>query len=55
MAEGAVACSESRSSDAADWLHVICGPLPLIERIEKALLSDGVPSSRILSERFYYD
>ncbi len=44
-----------RNRDAADWLHVICGPLPLIERIEKALLSDGVPSSRILSERFYYD
>ena len=41
--------------DAASWLHVICGPLPMIEMIEAALLDCGVPDGQIISERFYYD
>ena len=41
--------------DAGQWLHVICGPLPMIEMIEAALLDRGVPDGQILSERFYYD
>lgn len=41
--------------DASSWLHVICGPLPMIEKIEAALLARGVPDSQIISERFYYD
>jgi len=41
--------------DAARWLHVICGPLPMIEGIEETLLARGVPARQILSERFYYD
>ncbi|HBT42890.1 MAG TPA: hypothetical protein DEB21_12975 [Rhodospirillaceae bacterium] len=41
--------------NAGQWLHVICGPLPMIEMIEAALLDRGVPDGQILSERFYYD
>lgn len=37
------------------WLHVICGPMAMIENIEAALLAMGVPSRQIISERFYYD
>lgn len=41
--------------DCSAWLHVICGPLPMIESIEAALLARGVPNRQIISERFYYD
>jgi len=41
--------------EVAAWLHVICGPLPMIEKIEAALLARGAPAGQILSERFYYD
>lgn len=41
--------------DAREWLHVICGPLPMIEGVERSLLTRGVPASNIISERFYYD
>ena len=41
--------------DADAWLHVICGPLGMIEGAEAELLAQGVPAGRILSERFYYD
>jgi predicted ferric reductase len=40
---------------AATWLYLVCGPLPMIEGVEKALLSLGVPGRQIVSERFYYD
>lgn len=43
------------SRSPADWVHVICGPLPMIEGIETTLLSIGVPGRQIISERFYYD
>ncbi|MBU2532447.1 MAG: ferredoxin reductase family protein [Alphaproteobacteria bacterium] len=43
------------SRDPGAWLHVICGPLPMIEGIESALLERGIPSRQIISERFYYD
>lgn len=41
--------------DPARWLHVICGPLPMIEGIEAGLIARGVPDRQIISERFYYD
>lgn len=44
-----------QKQDPRKWLHVICGPLPMIESIEAALLRSGVPSRQIISERFYYD
>jgi len=37
------------------WLYVLCGPNAMMELVEDALLKIGVPSSRILSERFRYD
>lgn len=42
-------------ADPADWLHVICGPLAMIERVEETLRARGVPARCIISERFYYD
>jgi predicted ferric reductase len=41
--------------EARSWLYFVCGPLPMIESVEKALLSMGVASRQIVSERFYYD
>ncbi|MGI9382509.1 MAG: hypothetical protein ACR2PO_05095, partial [Methyloligellaceae bacterium] len=41
--------------DAENWLYFVCGPLPMIENVEAALLAKGVPSRQIVSERFYYD
>jgi 3-phenylpropionate/trans-cinnamate dioxygenase ferredoxin reductase subunit len=35
-----------------DWYYVICGPPPMMEATETALLSMGVPLNRIDSERF---
>lgn len=37
------------------WLYVMCGPAPMMEAVEDALIGLGVPASRILSERFQYD
>ena len=41
--------------DAKNWIYFVCGPLPMIEIVEKALLAKGVPGRQIVSERFYYD
>jgi len=38
-----------------DWLFVLCGPPPMLEGVERALLELGVPAKNILSERFSYD
>lgn len=37
------------------WLYVLCGPPPMLEAAEDALIGLGVPSRNILSERFSYD
>ena len=55
MIDEAVVAEALQSHDIDGWLHVICGPLPMIEGIEGALLARGVPEGRIVSERFYYD
>lgn len=44
-----------RKRNSSDWLHVICGPLPMIESPEAAILARGVPSGQILSECLYHD
>lgn len=41
--------------EAPEWLYVICGPPPMIEAVEDALLARGVPARQLLSERFRYD
>lgn len=38
-----------------DWIYVLCGPPPMLEAIEDALIEIGIPSGRIISERFSYD
>ncbi len=37
------------------WLFVLCGPPPMLEAVEDALIALGVPATQILSERFSYD
>lgn len=37
------------------WVFVLCGPPVMMDIVENHLLKCGVPSHRILSERFYYD
>ncbi|RIA55057.1 ferredoxin reductase family protein [Dichotomicrobium thermohalophilum] len=41
--------------DAKAWRYIICGPQPMIEGVEKTLLSFGVSSGNVISEQFYYD
>ncbi|GGE49220.1 ferredoxin reductase family protein [Actibacterium pelagium] len=38
-----------------DWIYVLCGPPAMLEVVEEALINLGIPSSRIISERFSYD
>lgn len=37
------------------WLYFVCGPPVMINAVERALLDRGIPSSRIIEERFKYD
>jgi predicted ferric reductase len=41
--------------DAPHWLYLVCGPVPAMEKVERALLDLGVPASQIVAERFRYD
>ncbi len=44
------------SFDGADkWLYLVCGPPPMLDAVEGALMDLGVPSSQIISEQFCYD
>ncbi|MEM7424465.1 MAG: ferredoxin reductase family protein [Pseudomonadota bacterium] len=38
-----------------DWLYVLCGPPPMMDSVEEALIKMGVSRHRILSEKFKYD
>lgn len=38
--------------DDVERLHLVCGPIPMIDAVEDALRSRGVPMHRIRSERF---
>ncbi|WP_150910378.1 ferredoxin reductase family protein [Marinobacter halotolerans] len=38
-----------------EWVFVICGPVIMMDIVEKHLATKGTPSHRILSERFSYD
>jgi predicted ferric reductase len=46
-------CLDELAGD--DWLYFVCGPPVMINAVERALLARGVPSSRIIEERFKYD
>jgi predicted ferric reductase len=37
-----------------DWLFALCGPPAMLETVERYLAGNGVPQSRILSERFNF-
>jgi predicted ferric reductase len=42
--------------DGADgWCYFLCGPPPMIDAAERALLKLGIPDRQIVSERFNYD
>lgn len=36
-------------------LYLVCGPIPMLDLVEDALVGFGVPSDRIVSERFKYE
>lgn len=38
-----------------EWIYILCGPSPMLEAVEKALIALGIPKNNILSERFDYD
>lgn len=40
---------------ARDWLYLVCGPAPMLDAVEDALVGLGVPTGQIVSERFRYD
>ncbi len=35
-----------------DWQYFVCGPAPMMDAVERALLEQGVPLWRLVSERF---
>lgn len=37
------------------WVFILCGPPPMLELVEEALLAMGVPPRNILLEQFSYD
>lgn len=39
----------------ANWLHIVCGPAPMIDSVEDTLETLGVPMQQIVSEKFSYD
>lgn len=41
--------------DAAEWIYFVCGPLAMLDQVERALIAKGVPPARIIAERFQYD
>ena len=41
--------------DMAAWVYVVCGPPPMIDAIEDALVALGIPESRIISEKLSYE
>jgi ferredoxin-NADP reductase len=41
--------------DAARWVCLVCGPTPMMLAAERHLIAAGVPSDRIVYERFDYD
>jgi len=47
--------SEFTAEALSSWVFVMCGPSVMMDFVESYLISRGVDSSRILSERFDYD
>lgn len=43
------------SQERKRWLYVLCGPVAMMEAVERGLLDIGVPHHNIVSERFDYD
>jgi predicted ferric reductase len=41
--------------DAMRWVCLVCGPTPMMLAAERHLIAAGVPSDRIVYERFEYD
>ena len=41
--------------DKTDWLYVVCGPPPMIDATEDALVAMGIPARQVISEKFAYD
>ncbi|MBD3678019.1 MAG: ferredoxin reductase family protein [Rhodobacteraceae bacterium] len=46
---------EFGTAERRDWLYVLCGPPPMLDAVEPALIDLGIPPGNILSERFAYD
>jgi len=41
--------------DKAEWLYVVCGPPPMIDSVEDALVDLGIPARQVVSEKFAYE
>lgn len=37
------------------WPHFVCGPIPMMDSVERSLAELGVPAAAIVAERFRYD
>lgn len=53
--DGALIDRVFSESEISEWLFVMCGPIQMMEIVEQHLVKRGIPSDRILSERFSYD
>lgn len=55
LIDGALLDRHLKSRQYENWLFVLCGPAIMMDIVEHHLIARGVPSHRILSERFDYD
>ena len=42
-------------TEMTKWLYVLCGPPAMIDAVEDSLITLGVSTRQILSEKFRYD
>lgn len=42
-------------AEAREWVYFLCGPPPMMDGVENALIAMGVPPRQIVSEHFRYD
>ena len=55
MIDRALVMQRCAAAARAGWVFVLCGPPPMMRAVRGGLVALGVPSRRVLEERFTYD
>jgi predicted ferric reductase len=48
-------CELFGDPSSRNWIYILCGPAPMLNVVEDALIGLGVPAGKVRSERFQYD